>query len=166
MSYKLGYIADRTGVPSKAKQKEKLIEYGVEETSIYDNLEDCLASLRADDRLCVYTTAILGRNKLNKTFVSLAKMDAVGVFSLKMQHLYPCSGFGAGIEVLADAWKELNDVSKNQMAAVGRQLGGRKPGKIWEQADEINIYRNNGCSIKELGEVFGTSEATIRRILK
>ena len=78
MSYKLGYIADRVGVPSKAMQKTQLLEYGVSENDIYDNLEDCLASLREHDQLMVYTTAILGRNKINDTFVTLAEKAALG----------------------------------------------------------------------------------------
>lgn len=165
MSYKLGYIADRTGVPSKAKQQEKLIEYGVDEMSIYENLDDCLASLRADDRLCVYTTAILGRNKLNSTFLTVGEKDAVGVFSIKMRHLYRCDESDGGIKVLADAWDELNNITKNQIAEVGRQLGGRKQSKVWAKSDEINESRNQGMSFKELAEVHNTSQATIHRII-
>ena len=166
MSYKLGYIADRVGVPSKAKQTTKLIEYGVIAKDIYESLDDCLNSLRADDRLCVYTTAILGRNRINDTFLTVGEQDAVGVFSIKMQHLYRCDESDGGIKVLSEAWDELNNVTKAQIAEVGRQLGGRKKSPIWKQADEIKQKRSEGMSFKELAEVYDTGESTIRRMME
>lgn len=166
MNYKLGYIADRTGVPSMAQQKIKLMDSGVDANDIYDNLDDCLASIRIGDVFVVYTTAILGRNKLNQTFVTLSDKLAKGCQSLKTSHLYDCKTNQAGIQELALAWKELDDVTKNQMAAVGRQLGGRKQGDVWKKKDEIEKQRNQGVSWKELSEVYGASEATLRRILK
>ena len=168
MSYKLGYIADRVGVPSKAKQTAKLIEYGVIHKDIYENLYDCLDSLREKDTLVLYTTAILGRNKLNDTFLHVNTKKALGVQSIKTGRLYDCyhCGIDGGMGVLSDAWDELNNVTKAQIAEVGRQLGGRKKSPVWAKSDEIKQLRNEGMSFKELAEVYNTGESTIRRVME
>ena len=165
MSYKLGYIADRVGVPSKAKQTAKLIEVGVVGKDIYDNLKDCIDSLREGDTLVVYTTAILGRNKLNNTFLRVSEQWAVGVYSIKTSRLYKC-GMDGGMKVLSEAWDELNNITKAQIAEVGRQLGGRKKSPVWAKSDEIKQLRNEGMSFKELAEVYNTGESTIRRVME
>lgn len=42
--------------------------------------------------------------------------------------------------------------------------GGRKKSPIWEHEDEIKQKRDEGMSFKELSEVYGPSESTIRRV--
>lgn len=164
MSYAIGFISKRTGVPSEAQQKEKLIEHGVAETSIYTVLDDAMASIRTGDTLVVYTVAILGRNRLNDTFVSLYEKLAKGCYSLSEKRFYPTKQ--NSMQDLALAWKELDGVTKRQMAAVGREKGGRSKSGVWHNKDIITADYNNGIVITELAEIYKTSEATIRRILK
>lgn len=165
MSYKLGYVANRVGVPSKAKQTAMLTEYGVIGKDIYDNLKDCLDSLREGDTLIVYTTAILGRNKMNNTFLRVSEQWAVGVYSIKTSHLYEC-GMDGGMKVLSKAWDELNNVTKAQIAEVGRQKGGRKKSAVWAKIDEVRQLRNEGIGFKELAEIYDAGESTIRRMVE
>ena len=166
MNYKLGYIANRVGVPSLSMQVEKLIEHGLEKKDIFESLDDCLASLRDGDTLVLYTTAILGRNKIDSTFVHVAENGASGIYSIKTKRHYDCQDQLHGFEILYDARQELEIVTKKHIAEVGRQLGGRKKDPIWGKAGEIRQSRNEGVSFKELSEIHGTSEATIRRILQ
>jgi len=164
MGYKIGYVAGRVGVPSPNMQNEKLLEHGVLAKDIYIDLDECLGSLRTGDDLYIYTTAILGRNRLNSTFQAVTRMDSVNIFSIKTSTEYPCDD--TGIHTLAEAWDELENVTKKQVAEAGRQLGGRKPTFVWKAKAEIIKSRNEGVPIKELSELHNCSEATIRRILQ
>lgn len=181
MNYLLGYVSNRTGVPLLHRQKERLIEFGVLENDIYEDLESCIASLRGlelddkgkvkhePDTLVVYTTAILGRNKINDTFLTLAQNKVKGVHSVLSGNLYECDNGAIGIKTLAEAWKELDDCTKNQMADVGREKGGRNKAEVWKYADEICLMRKTNklpIVIDMYKKYDGGTESTIRRILK
>lgn len=151
------------------RQAERLVEYGVSERDIYEDLEDCLGSLREGDTLVVYTPAIFGRNKINTAFTTACQRGAVGIYSLSAEEFkgrfYDCQ-LAAGMEALSDAWEELESVTKRNIAEIGKQKGGRKQGGVWKHAEEIRKARNEGVTWKELSEVYKTSEATLRRILR
>lgn len=193
MNYLLGYVSNRTGVPLLHRQKERLIEFGVLENDIYENLEDCIESLRGleyetdkdgefildskgkkivkhlPDSLVVYTTAILGKNKINPTFEVLAQKSVEAVYSVKSDVLYRCASGKEGIETLSKAWGELEDCTKSQMAAVGREKGGRNKAEVWKYADEICLMRKTNklpIVIDMYKKYDGGTESTIRRILK
>lgn len=166
MSYKLAYIADRVGVPSKTLQTEALINAGVLENDIYETIDSCLQSVREGDTIYVYTTALFGRNKLNETFLWAAENDAAGFYSIKNKRFYDCQDNIDGMSVLHDAWEELEQVTKNQMAEVGRQKGGRKRDKSWSMSEKVYKSRNEGMTYTELSEAHGVSESTIRRMYK
>lgn len=165
MSYKIGYIANRVGVPSLSKQTELLIEHGVSDESIFDNLDDCLGSLRENDTLVVYTTAIFGRNKINDVFKFMSNDIKGFVYSVKSEHQYDCTDGQEGIDTLHTAWLELESITKSHMAKVGAEKGGRKRGKAWKHEDEIKQSFAESVPKKELAELYETSEATITRIL-
>jgi len=193
MNYLLGYISNRTGVPLLHRQKERLIKFGVLENDIYENLEDCIESLRGlehkrdkkgklilddkghkiiihePDSLVVYTTAILGKNKINPTFDELAHKLIEGVYSIKSDDFYKCASGKEGIKTLSRAWGELEDCAKEQMASVGREKGGRNKSEVWKYADEICTMRKTNklpIVIDMYKQYEGGTESTIRRILK
>lgn len=169
-SYLIGYIASRVGVPSKSEQRAALIGYGVADNDIYETtkeshaLDDCLDSLRSGDTLVVYTVAIFGRNRLNDVFLRANDVSAKRVQSLRP----PPQSYKFGhdnMSLLSLAWEELNDISKRNIGAIGRQKGGRKPGKTWDRATVICAAHNDGMHIVELAGIHGVSSSTIRRIL-
>ncbi|MGR3177273.1 MAG: helix-turn-helix domain-containing protein [Candidatus Anammoxibacter sp.] len=163
MNYKIGYIASRVGVPSKSDQRARLISYGVDDNDIYENLDDCLGSLRQGDELIVYTVAIFGRNKLNDVFMRANDAMIHGIYTSRKPYLYK---FGLdNMRLLSDAWEELNSLSKRVVGAIGREKGGRKPGKAWDKAEAIRSSYNEGMPLDELAGVHGVSTSTIRRVI-
>lgn len=169
MSYKIGYIASRIGVPAKSEQRAALISYGVSDNDIYETtkeyhaLTDCLTSLRNGDTLVVYTVAIFGKNRLNEVFLKADNSLAIGIYSLKWEYLFK---FGLdGMTLLSEAWEELNEVTNRLIGAIGRQKGGRKPGKAWDKAETIRGSHNEGMAIDELASIHDVSTSTIRRMI-
>lgn len=195
MSYKLGYVSNRVGVPIIERQKEHLMNAGVLENDIYLDLDECLKSLRGleyetdedgdvlwtdngedykikhhPDTLYVYTTAILGENRHDATYLAINDIEAVGIYSILEDCLYSCGENEAkGIKTLAASRLELQQVRKNQMAEVGRQLGGRKRDPIWDHQDDIIKMRKTSSLPKVIdaySHIKGGTESTIRRIIK
>lgn len=175
MSYLIGYIADRSGVISSNRQTKRLYDHGVDEKDIYKNLDDALNSLREGDEFVVFTTAILGRNKLHNTFVTVGLKNCTGVFSVDLNRLYQCDM--PQTKVIADAWSELEGATKKHIAKVGAQLGGRKQGDAWSHHEMIHKYYH-GCYeekilkhsyleiVEELGDIdVVVSDSTVRRIV-
>ena len=135
MNYKIGYIASRVGVPSKSDQRAKLISYGVDDNDIYENLDDCLDSLRQGDEVIVYTVAIFGRNRLNDVFMRANDAMIHGIYTSRKPYLYK---FGHdNMRLLSSAWDELNDVAKRLIGAIRGEKGGRKQGKAGKKAEGI-----------------------------
>lgn len=170
MSYNIGYVASRVGVPSKSEQRAKLIGFGVADNDIYEStkdyhaLDDCLGTLRKGDTLVVYTVAIFGRNKLNDVFLRANDIAAKRIYSLR--HPERSYKFGSdNMSLLSQAWQELNDVTNKNIGAIGRQKGGRKPGKAWNKAEAICQAYHKGMPIDELASIHDVSDSTIRRIL-
>lgn len=172
MTHKSAYVAARSGVVSEDKQVEMHLANGILREHIYvgkENLDEWLNSIREGDELHVVTTAIFGKNRHDEVFLTAHDKGASTINSIKTRAKYPCAGPN-GMHTLAQSRTELDTVQKDNMAAIGRQKGGRNRLPIWDKAEEIRDMRHvQNITIPDILDAYKEdklTKSTLDRILK
>lgn len=171
---------DRNGT---ARQREALINYGVDPQNIYEDvmsgskasrpgLNEMKKYLRPNDVVVVSELSRLGRSVRNLLdLVEELKNREVRIVSLK-ESIDSDTAAGKVFLVLCAAFSEMERELINERCQAGREIAKREGKMGRPKADEkavekaMRLFESGSYSVKEISEMTGISHATIYRKAK
>lgn len=158
MTFKIGYVAKRTGFVDTDSQTRKLYAFGCD--VIYtaaDGVDEAVRAIREDptdegDLFVVCSAAIIGRPALPRVMAALGE-QGVDLHSLAANMTFPTRD-AAAIKL---AW---DDIIK-----VERRTGGKGGAPKKYSRDKMQALREEGYNNTDIAKEIGCSPATVGRTM-
>ncbi|MDB4725976.1 helix-turn-helix domain-containing protein [bacterium] len=156
MTFKVGYVAKRSGLISKAQQLEHLQSMC---DVIYDGeldeggIDAAIQAIRGpEDLFVVYSTAVIGRPSFPRIIGKLSKLG-VDLHSLEANETFPTRDG----EAMKRAWDGIGGMERRN---------GKKGGRPSQyDSGKIDKLYSDGYNNKEIADIIGASPATVGRYL-
>lgn len=154
MTFKVGYVANRSGLLGPLAQTERLNESGCEVVYGGDStIDDAIQALRGpDDLFVVYSTAVIGRPSFPRVIAALSKLG-VDLHSLEANETFPTRDG----EAMKRAWDGIGGMEKRN----GKKGGRPKTFKRYK----MQALRDEGYNNAEIAKLVKCSPATVGRTL-